>query len=107
MDVGPDPDDCPECGAELERRSAGGRGRGGLPQSVTWKVCPDCRTVVTEAGNVMTPTDPDDTGGAELRDGETRDDSHAARAAEALAAARERLDDSDDQDGAGNATRGP
>lgn len=52
-----DGDACPECDAEMNKKSAAGRGRNGTPMGVTWEECPECGTVVDEFGNVSTPED--------------------------------------------------
>lgn len=49
--------ECPACGADMERKSTGGRGAGGLPQSAHWHTCPECQTVKTEFGGTFLRAD--------------------------------------------------
>lgn len=49
--------DCPECGAEMNRQGLTGTDFKGREVGVTWDECPECGTVLDEFGEVITPED--------------------------------------------------
>ena len=49
--------DCPTCGDEMVPKGTSGRDALGRLQEVSWDKCPECETIVTDTGDVITKMD--------------------------------------------------
>lgn len=48
---------CPECGAEMNRKGVSGTQKNGLPAAYSWDECTECGTIIHEDGSIATPED--------------------------------------------------